>query len=133
MIAADLITAITQLTTNVMKFFVLLVRNTTVGGDLTDRLSELNDDYGEGAGDYDPTTDSVQAIAASLNTAQAEPTTAPAANATVLEKIAYLFAALRNKLTVTTSAKTLYDDAGDALWSKAVSDNGTTYTEDEGA
>jgi hypothetical protein len=65
--------------------------------------------------------------------AQSEPTTAPAANATPLQKIAYIFAALRNKMTVTSSAKTFYKDDGTTLWSKSLSDDGTTYTENEGS
>lgn len=67
-----------------------------------------------------------------LNTAQAEPTGAPAVNETPLEKLAYLFMALRNKITVTASSKTFFDDGGSAEWSKALSDDGTTYTEAEG-
>lgn len=68
-----------------------------------------------------------------LNTAHAEPTGAPAANETPLDKLAYIFAALRNKITVTSSTKTFFDDAGAALWTKALSDDGTTFTEAEGA
>lgn len=64
---------------------------------------------------------------------QAEPTGAPAANATLAQKIGYLFAALRNKLTVAAAAKTFYDDAGASLWSKSLTDDGTTYTENEGS
>lgn len=63
----------------------------------------------------------------------AEPTGAPAATATLAAKINYLYMALRNKVTVTSSAKTFCDDAGNAEWSKALSDDGTTYTEAEGA
>ena len=68
-----------------------------------------------------------------LTAVYAEPTGAPAANESPLDKLAYLFAALRNKLTVTGSAKTFFDDAGASLWSKALADNGTTFTESEGA
>ncbi len=75
----------------------------------------------------------IKAVTDLLNSAQAEPTGAPAVNATPLQKIAYLFMALRNKLTVTASAKSFHDDGGAVEWSKALSDDGTTYTEAEGA
>jgi len=68
-----------------------------------------------------------------LNAAQAEPTGAPDANETPLEKLGYIFMALRNKLTVTSSAKSFYDDGGNVEWSKSLSDDSTTYTENEGA
>jgi hypothetical protein len=39
--------------------------------------------------------------------------------------------ALRNGLEVTASAKTFLDDSGAAEWSKALADDGTTFSEDE--
>ncbi len=75
----------------------------------------------------------IKAVTDLLTAAHAEPTGAPAADETPLDKLAYIYMALRNKLTVTSSAKSFYDDAGNVEWSKALSDNGTTYTEDEGA
>lgn len=63
----------------------------------------------------------------------AEMTGAPAATATLADKIGYLYMVLRNKMTVTASAKTFFDDAGTAEWSKSLTDDGTTYTENEGA
>jgi hypothetical protein len=68
-----------------------------------------------------------------LNTAQAEITTAPAINETPLNKIAFLFQALRNKVAVSSTSKTFFNDAGSSQWSKALSDDGTTYTEAEGS
>jgi hypothetical protein len=68
-----------------------------------------------------------------MTSAQAEPSGAPTVNASPLTKLARLYQVVRNKLTVSATAKTLYDDAGGALWSKALADDGTTYTEDEGA
>lgn len=62
-----------------------------------------------------------------------EPTGAPAATASLVSKIGRNYQALRNKLTVTASSKALFDDAGNALWSKGLTDDGTTYTEAEGA
>ena len=64
---------------------------------------------------------------------EAEPTGAPAATGTMKSKIARLHQALRNKLTMTAGAKTFFNDSDAALWSKATSDDGTTYTESEGS
>lgn len=63
----------------------------------------------------------------------AEPSGPPAATATLSEKIGRLHQVLRNKITVTAASKTFYSDAGAALWSKALTDDGTTYQEAEGA
>lgn len=68
-----------------------------------------------------------------LEAAHSEPTGAPAANESVLDKLGYLFAALRNKVAVTSTTKSFFDDADASLWTKALSDDGTTYTEAEGA
>ena len=67
-----------------------------------------------------------------LNTAQAEPTGVPAANASPLTKLGFLYEALRNKLTVTSTKLTFFDDAEVAQWEKDLSDDGTTYAESEG-
>lgn len=55
----------------------------------------------------------------------------PGASPALKEAVALLYMALRNKVTVTSSAKTIHNDAGSALASKGLSDNGTTYTEAE--
>jgi hypothetical protein len=73
----------------------------------------------------------IKAITDLLTAAQAEPTGVPAANATPLNKLAFLFAALRNKITVTATKKQYFDDADAAMWEKDLSDDGTTYTETE--
>lgn len=62
-----------------------------------------------------------------------EPTGVPAAAGSIVAKLGRLHQALRNSLTVTSGAKTFKDDAGADLWQKALSDNGTTYTEGEAA
>lgn len=62
-----------------------------------------------------------------------EPTGTPAATTTLADKIGRNYQALRNRITVTSSAKTFYSDAGAALWAKALSDDGATYSEAEGA
>jgi hypothetical protein len=61
-----------------------------------------------------------------------EPTGVPGATVSLVTKIGYLYMALRNKLTVTSSKKTFYDDGGAAEWEKDLSDDGTTYTESKG-
>ena len=61
---------------------------------------------------------------------------APPATPTFEEAIMYLYMALRNKLDVDTTGgtdyKEFYNDAGTVIWKKAVSDDGSTYTEAEG-
>ncbi len=67
-----------------------------------------------------------------LNTAIAELSAgAPTATPTIRTGIMLMYMALRNKLTTTSSAKTISNDAGTTIATKALSDNGTTYTEDE--
>jgi hypothetical protein len=61
----------------------------------------------------------------------AEPSGVPGATVTLATKIGYLYMALRNQLTVTSTKKTFFDDGGNAEWEKDLSDNGTTYTETE--
>lgn len=65
------------------------------------------------------------------STAQSEPSGAPAANESLGTKLAYLFMMARNKVTVTASSKAFHDDDGNSEFTKALSDDGTTYTEDE--
>lgn len=62
-----------------------------------------------------------------------EPSSAPGATVTLAAKLGYLYSALRNKITVTSGSKAFYTDAGASLYSKALSDDGTTYTEAEAA
>jgi hypothetical protein len=93
---------------------------------------ELQTDWVNG-GRLDLLLDAVKAVTDQFTAAQSEPTGAPAANESPLDKLAYVFAALRNKLTVTASAKTFFDDAGVSMWSKTLADDGTTYSETEGA
>lgn len=74
----------------------------------------------------------IESDVAQLDSAHAEPTGVPAANASPLDKLGVLYAALRNRVDVTATKKTFYDDGGSAEWEKDLSDNGTTYTETEG-
>lgn len=66
----------------------------------------------------------------SLSAAQAEPGQgAPAANASALTKIGYLFKAWRNRKTQTATQYSLYNDDAATIDHKAtVSDDGTTTT-----
>ena len=61
----------------------------------------------------------------------AEPSGTPAATIALATKIGWLYMALRNKLEVTSSNKTFYDDAGNAEWKKSLADDGVTYSEAE--
>lgn len=65
-------------------------------------------------------------------TAHSEPTGVPAANEAPIDKLGYLFMALRNQVDITATKKTFYDDSGTAEWEKDLSDDGTTYSESEG-
>jgi hypothetical protein len=67
--------------------------------------------------------------AAVWNAALSEPTSAPAANATATDKLGWVFAKSRNKMTQTGSLQTLYADNDTTVISSAsVSDDGTTLT-----
>lgn len=80
-----------------------------------------------GAGTFGPD------VVAALLDALPEPTGAPPASATLATKLSFIFEALRNKNTVDATSMKFFDDAGVLQWQKALSDDGTTYTEDEGA
>jgi hypothetical protein len=80
------------------------------------------------------TSDVRTQVAAALTTdTYGEPSTSPAATASLATKIGHIYMALRNKFTVTSSAKTFYNDSGGPVWAKNLADDGTTYTENEGA
>ena len=68
-----------------------------------------------------------------ITAAQSEPGSgAPAANATPLTKIAYLYKAWRNRSTQTATAYNLYSDDATTVDQKAtVTDNGTTFDRNE--
>jgi hypothetical protein len=61
----------------------------------------------------------------------AEPTGVPGATVTLATKLGYLYMALRNQITITSTKKTFFDDGAAAEWEKDLSDDGTTYTETE--
>jgi hypothetical protein len=62
----------------------------------------------------------------------AEPTGVPGATVSLSTKIGYIYMALRNKLTITSTKLQFFDDGGAAEWEKDLTDDGTTYTETEG-
>lgn len=64
----------------------------------------------------------------------AEPAAVPAATSTLKDKILWLFALARNRITQTATTQTLRNDANDAdVATAAVSDDGTTFVRDEWA
>ncbi len=91
---------------------------------------ELQTDWANG-GRLDLLIDAIKAATDLLSAAQSEPTGVPAANETPLVKVAYLFMALRNKMTVTGSKKTFYGDDGVAEFEQDLTDDGTTFTQTE--
>jgi hypothetical protein len=66
-----------------------------------------------------------------LNDAHAEPTGVPAANASLGTKLGVLYAMSRNRVDVTATKKTFYDDGGSAEFEQDLSDNGTTFSQSE--
>lgn len=63
-----------------------------------------------------------------LAAAQVEPSAVPAANASPLAKLAWLFTLARNKVTQTATTQTLYaDDGTTPIATAAVSDDGSTF------
>ena len=92
--------------------------------------NELQGDWTDG-GRLDVIIDAIKTETDKIDAAHAEPTGVPAVNETPLNKIAYLFMALRNQVDVTSTKKTYYDDGGTGEWEKDLSDDGTTYSESE--
>lgn len=66
-----------------------------------------------------------------MQTAGADPTAVVGVTATYGAKIDWLTAMSRNKLTQTSTSAVLFNDAGTAVASATVSDDGTTATRDE--
>jgi hypothetical protein len=53
----------------------------------------------------------------------------PPTNPTLSQALMALYMALRNNLTTTASTKSIFNNAGTVIFKKALSDDGTTYTE----
>ena len=93
--------------------------------------NELQTDWTNG-GRLDLIIDSIETEVLKLTTtAHSEPTGVPAANEAPIDKLGYLFMALRNQVDVTATKKTFYDDGGAAEWEKDLTDDTTTYSESE--
>lgn len=74
----------------------------------------------------------IKTVTDQLTAAQAEPSAVPAANATPLQKLAWLAALARNKITQTATTQTLLaDDGTTPVATSAVSDDATTFTRGE--
>ena len=56
----------------------------------------------------------------------------PAAAPALRTVLAYLYMGLRNRILITNTSKQFTNDALTVVWKKALSDDGTTYQEDEG-
>lgn len=100
-------------------------RATVIESDIatvSDAVSDLHSDFQSRVTGVVPTTsDSL------VELSQAAPSATPTRdNALML-----LYMAMRNKLTVTSSAKKVHNDAGTNITTKSLSDDGTTYTESE--
>lgn len=61
----------------------------------------------------------------------AEPTGVPAATATLAAKIGAIHMKLRNKVTITSSKETVFDDSDNAEYEHDLSDDSTTFTRSE--
>lgn len=71
----------------------------------------------------------IKAATDQLVSAQAELSGVPAANATPLEKLNWVFTRMRNRRTQTSTTETIYkDDGGTALATSTKSDNGSVLT-----
>lgn len=104
---------------------------TNIGTDtarLTDVRAAVLTDWING-GRLDLLLDAIKVATDLLNSADTEPAAVPAANATPVAKLGWLFAFSRNKGLQTDTTKTLRDDADGAdIAASAVSDDGTTFT-----
>jgi len=61
----------------------------------------------------------------------AEPTGVPPATASLVNKLGFLYMALRNEVAITATKKQFHDDSGAVEWEKDLTDDGTTYSESE--
>jgi hypothetical protein len=75
-----------------------------------------------------------QLVTGDLTSAQAELAAVPAANASPLDKLNWMFALARNKVTQTATTQTLRNDADSGnIATSTVSDDATTFTRGEWA
>jgi len=101
--------------------------NVTIQGVSNNIVTQLNTDT------VDAAALAADAVAEMWNITVPEmPQAAPSATPSALTAVALLAGALRNEVTSSSTQKTFSNDAGTVVWKKAVSDDGTTYTEAEG-
>ena len=72
-----------------------------------------------------------QVVDALATDTYAEPTGVPPATASLAAKINHLYMRARNKVTVTATKKTIFDDSDNAEYEHDLSDDGTTATKSE--
>lgn len=112
--------------------YLILPQGLAIYDDVQAIIADL-DNATDGLGALKTLIDAIQTEVEKLTTtAHSEPTGVPAANEAPIDKLGYLFMALRNQVDVTATKKTFYDDSGAAEWEKDLSDDGTTYSESEG-
>jgi len=109
---------------------ILEAVDTEVAAILAD-TNALQTDWADG-GRLDLLIDAIKAVTDLLTAAQAEPSGVPAADETPLDKLGYVFMALRNRIDVSATKKSFYDDGGVVAWEKDLADDGTDYSESEG-
>ncbi len=97
---------------------------TTVSGN-------VNGSVGSVATDVGITQAAADKVFGASGAAMAELGAVPSATPNPRAALMLPFMALRNKLTVTATGKAIFNDAGSAIASKVLSDDGSTYTEDE--
>ena len=101
--------------------------NVTIQGVSNNIVTQLNTDT------VDAAALASDAVAEMWNITVPEmPQAAPSATPSALTAVALMAGALRNKVTSSATQKTFSNNAGTTVWKKALSDDGTYYTEDEG-
>jgi hypothetical protein len=93
-----------------------------VGGNVVGSVASVTADVGI-------TQAAADKVFGASGAAMAELTGVPSATPSPRNALMLIFMTLRNKLTTTATAKTVYNDADSAIGAKTLADNGTTYSE----
>ncbi len=96
-----------------------------VGGNVTGSVGSVVADVGITQGAADKVFGASGAAMAELGVA------APSATPSPRNAMMLVYMTLRNKLTTTATVKSIFNDAGTAITTKGLSDDGVTYTETE--
>ncbi len=96
-----------------------------VGGNVTGSVGSVVADVGITQAAADKVFGASGAAMAELGVA------APSATPSPRNAMMLIYMTLRNKLTTTATVKSIFNDAGTAITTKGLSDDGTTYTETE--